>query len=273
MARRWRIIDTPPADPFTNMAIDEALLRGYALHSSPPTLRIYGWQPAALSIGYAQDADSELDIAYCRRSALAFVRRITGGGIIRHSDELTYSLVLSKADLGIPERVVSSYRVISSFLIEFYRRLGLEASFACDAATGERLGAGSPLCFASKEKYDIVVGGRKIGGSAQKRSRDVIFQHGSIPLGRTDGDIRFLRDKPPAAPKTASLEELLGRMAGATELKVLLVEAFRATFGVEAQCGELSGEEMRMAGELRDSKYKSDEWNYNRSDLTCAVCM
>jgi lipoate-protein ligase A len=269
MNRRWRVIDTAPADPFTNMALDEALLREYSAHSAGPTLRIYGWEPAALSLGYSQDARAELDIERCRRLGPDFVRRLTGGGIIAHGSELTYSLVCSREDLGIPERVASSYKIISSFLIEFYRRLGLEASFACDAAApGDRLGGRSALCFAAKEKYDIVVGGRKIGGSAQKRTREVIFQHGSIPIADPFGgrSPRFLRLAQTGVSKAATLAELVGTGIGAADLAGTLVDSFEATFGVIAQAGSLSRSEESLAAALAERKYKSDEWNLDRID-------
>jgi lipoyl(octanoyl) transferase len=267
MPGRWRIIDTGPADPFTNMALDEALLRSYSFRLSPPTLRIYGWDPAALSLGYSQDAINELDIEYCDRVDLPFVRRLTGGGIIRHADEITYSLVCSREDLGAPEQAALSYKVICAFLIMFYKKLGLEAAFACDSAeSSETLGEPSVLCFAAKEKYDIVVNGMKIGGSAQKRSRDVIFQHGSIPMAPIEKTgLDFLRDKSAAGRITAvSLGELLGRTPERAELVNVLIESFRSTFGVAVQPGSLSAYEADMGCELRERKYKSHEWNFRR---------
>ncbi len=245
MKSRWRIIDTGAADAFTNMALDEALLRSYSLHSSPPTFRVYGWKSAALSLGYSQDAREALGAG----APDSFVRRITGGGIIRHGKELTYSLVCAKEDLGIPERVALSYKIISSFLITFYKKLGLDAAFACDVAgPGEKFGIPSAFCFDSKEKYDIVVGGRKIGGSAQKRSGNVIFQHGSIPFG--------------------PLEELLKRPVKAAGLSGSLIGSFKATFGITTEEGGLSSSEETLFQELKARKYASREWNFDRIDST-----
>lgn len=253
---KWRIIDTGPRDPFTNMAVDEALLRGYELQDSPPTLRIYGWEPAGISIGFSQDA-AEVSMG---RGAMPVVRRITGGGAIVHRDELTYSLVCSGGDLGpAVTPVVSSYKAISAFLIRFYKSLGLDAAFACDVFQGEKLGAPSTLCFASKEKYDIVVGGRKIGGNAQKRTRENIFQHGSIPI--TSGG------KLPAG--SASLEELLGRRPERKGLAALLIDAFVDTFRIEAEEGRMTASEEALCKELRANKYCSDEWNVGRQERPC----
>lgn len=269
MTGRWRLIRSGPADPFTNMALDEALLLEYPAHSRIPTLRIYGWEPAALSLGFSQDAREELDIGYCRRTGLNFVRRLTGGGIIAHGNELTYSLVCSREDLGITPHIASSYKKTCSFLIEFYRRLGLDAKFACDVILpDEKLGEPSPLCYAAKEKYDIVAGDaapRKIGGNAQKRTREVIFQHGSIPITGVLPGNRFLRERRTVAV-AATLAELVGPGVGSADLAGTLVDSFEAAFGVTAEEGRLSPAEEALAANLRDKKYMSEEWNCGRLD-------
>jgi lipoate-protein ligase A len=277
------MIDSGPGDASTNMAVDEAILRGYSGGGSPPTFRIYSWQPSAISFGYSQDASRCLDLYACRRSGRDVVRRITGGGIIDHQEEITYSLVASAEDLGVTGRVVRSYKTISSFLIEFYRRLGLDAAYACDAsdATGERFGQASALCYASKEKYDIVIGTKKIGGSAQKRTRGVIFQHGSIPLRRpavpterflNSGDTLLNSELSNVSPEQpAYLEELTGAPADGDELGRLLVDSFCATFGVGTDAAGLTGYEKRSAEDLRERKYKSIEWTMERIDVASAL--
>jgi len=273
--RSWRVIDTGARHPAMNMAIDEALLQGYLHHDSPPTLRLYRWRPCGISIGYAQDPAAALDAGACRRAGVPVVRRVTGGGAIMHDRELTYSLVCSKEDLRIPARIVSSYRIIASFLTSFYRSLGLAASFACEAAFprgGERLGEPSCLCFAAKEKYDITIGGRKIGGSAQKRSGGAIFQHGSIPLAIDRKGLRNLMADPAMAGSLAgavSLEELLGALPDARELAARLVESFQRTFGVSMEAGRLNDTEQVICDDLRCRKYGHEDWNLHRNADVC----
>lgn len=265
MDGRWRIIDTGPQDPFTNMAFDEAILRGYELHSPQPTLRIYGWKPSSLSIGISQDPEETLDMESLQRDSMPFVRRITGGGMILHADEITYSLVCSKKDLDIPARVVSSYKIICSFLIAFYKSLGIEAKFASDLDSSEELGRPSALCFAAKEKYDIVVDGRKIGGNAQKRSKDLIFQHGSIPIGIDMRKASSLLNKDRQSVDlgdSTSLEEILGRRPELPELSEVLIRSFIGTFDVRAFAGKLTDEEHEIFMNLRKSKYETRDWNY-----------
>jgi len=271
MSPRWRVIDTGAMGPFANMAFDEALLRSYRHNSSQPTLRIYGWRGPCLSLGYSQDPDDVLDIGLCRERSVPFVRRITGGGIILHGNELTYSLVCSREDLGIQSQVEASYKAISSFLISFYGSLGIDAAFARDISAGERLGASSALCFAAKEKYDIVVDGKKMGGSAQKRSRDVIFQHGSIPLNFNAGQASsFLRSKATGKNEcfATCLEELLGIELKVSRLSQLLMNVFVRSFNVDISQGDLSDKEKDMFTRLKKYKYESNEWNYKRMDKT-----
>ena len=271
MSARWRIIDTGALDPFANMAFDETLLRGYQRYNSPPTLRIYGWKYPSLTLGFSQDPTRDLDIESCRKRSMPFVRRITGGGIVLHGNELTYSLVCSKEDLGIPARVLSSYKIICSFLISFYKKLGIEAEFACDDPEYESSGESSALCFFGKEKYDIVTGGRKIGGSAQKRSRGVIFQHGSIPFRfEKETASSFLRSKTPCVgeEETTCLEDMLGPYVSAPELSSTFTKAFAESFKVETEAHQLSDAEEAIFRDLKVLKYESVDWNYNRVDMT-----
>ncbi|MFH1189189.1 MAG: lipoate--protein ligase family protein [Candidatus Omnitrophota bacterium] len=270
MMTRWRVIETGALDPFANMALDEAILRGYQRLGSPPTLRVYGWQRPSLTLGYSQDPARDLDIEHCRKMSVPFVRRITGGGIILHASELTYSLICSKEDLRIPDGpIASSYRAICSFLISFYKALGIDARFACDDPKYKAHRGVSSLCFAAREKYDIVSGGRKIGGSAQKRSRGAVFQHGSIPL--RPGPYKassFLRSKTPMGceGRPACLEDLLGTGVNEAGLSRALIEAFAGSFEVEMETSRLSGAEEDTFRELKALKYESDDWNYNRID-------
>lgn len=230
----WRLIDTGPLDGPTNMAVDEALLLSFHPETSAPVFRLYGWSPPALSLGRFQQADEVLDLARCAAAGVPLVRRITGGGVIYHADELTYSLVCSPRHLPPAATVKESFRVLTTFLLCFYQRLGLAPVWAVAAASpGERLGERTSYCFAGRESYDILLSGRKIGGNAQRRLKGVIFQHGSIPLAnRSAAGAAFLR-QPPAgvAASTIGLEEC-GITLPRDELCRRLAAAFAAALGV-----------------------------------------
>ena len=132
LAETWRLIDTGLLDGPTNMAIDEALLANFTPETSTPVLRLYGWSPPALSLGRFQKAAEVLDLDRCREAGVPIVRRITGGGVIYHAEELTYSLVCSPSHLPAATSIKESFRLLTSFLLAFYRSLGLAAEYAVD---------------------------------------------------------------------------------------------------------------------------------------------
>lgn len=259
VARRWRLIDTGPLDPFTNMAVDEALSACFVAASSLPILRLYGWSPPALSLGRFQDAADALDLDLCEAESVPLVRRMTAGGIIYHHQELTYSIICSSGDLPSGLSVKQSFRHLCAFLIETYRTFGLTALFAADACPEVRLGERTAFCFAGHEDYDIIIGGKKIGGNAQRRGRKVIFQHGSIPLhGKADEGIRFLRRPPIGGLRAGSLAELgvdVTPQAAAQAVR----SAFASTNDVELERSGLTECESLKTAEFL-YKYKSPHW-------------
>jgi lipoyl(octanoyl) transferase len=245
------------------MAVDEALLCSFDRDGSVPILRSYGWDPPALSLGRFQDAEAVLDLERCRRDGVPIVRRVSGGGTIYHADELTYSIVCAPGQIPSATSVKDSFRVLTGFLIAFYRRLGLEACYAVDTAgDGERLGERTAFCFAGKESFDILLDGRKIGGNAQRRRRDVIFQHGSIPIiNRARHGLQYMRDSSPGhAENSVSLSDC-GVSLDITALKSLFVQAFSHHMGVDISLEGLSPDERRMSEELLATKYATDRWN------------
>ena len=245
------------------MAIDEALFRCFDPAASRPVLRLYGWQPPALSLGRFQKAGDDLDLARCRADNLTVVRRITGGGAIWHADELTYSLVCTPSQIPPASSVKDSFRVLTSFLLGFYRALGLQADYAVDLApAGSRLGQRTPLCFAGKESYDIMLQGRKIGGNAQRRSREIIFQHGSIPLqNRVGQGMQYLKIKPQGIEQATTCLVDEGITVACDRLKQALLQQFAGQLGAELQPGGLTGQEQTLAEQLMTEKYGDDCWN------------
>ncbi|PON11393.1 lipoate--protein ligase family protein, partial [Candidatus Entotheonella serta] len=91
---QWRFLNTGDHSPGMNMALDEAILQACEAGVAPPTLRVYGWQPPALSLGYAQNVTKEVNVAACQRYGIEIVRRPTGGRAVLHDDEVTYSVVM-----------------------------------------------------------------------------------------------------------------------------------------------------------------------------------
>ena len=259
----WRLIVTPPLSGAENMAIDEALLRSFDPATSLPVLRLYGWNPPTLSLGRFQKAAEVLDLERCRADGVAVVRRVTGGGVIYHADELTYSLVCSPYHIPTTSSIKDSFRVLTGFLLAFYRTLGLEPAYATDVVVeGTHLGERTAFCFAGKESFDILAGGRKIGGNAQRRLKGVIFQHGSIPLhNHAATGLTYMRDRAPEhAEGTASLADY-GVTADRNGLLQGLSRTFSSYFAVELINDLLTDRELTDMNELLSNKYLSERWN------------
>lgn len=262
VASMWRLIDTGPLPGPDNMAIDEALLRSFDPRTSPPVLRLYGWQPAALSLGRFQKCAEVLDLERCQADHVPIVRRITGGGVIYHDDELTYSIVCGPDQIPPASSVKDSFRVLTGFLLAFYRLLGLEAAYAADALPdGTMLGERTPFCFAGKESFDILIDGAKIGGNAQRRVKGAIFQHGSIPLeNRAGTGLSYMKERSLAHAQGATSLADCG-IFGHDCLPRLLAESFEKYFSVNFHPDELSQSEQQLAAELLVQKYSTNLWN------------
>ena len=186
-----------------------------------------------------------------------------GGGVIYHAAELTYAVVCAPRHISDARGVKESFRALTGFLRHFYANLGIEASWAVDSQpAGGRLGGRTPLCFAGQEEYDIVAGGRKIGGNAQRRLKDVIFQHGSIPLRCALAEaLPFFREPPPALLEGATSLSQLGVTADPAWLRERLAAAFGESLGVDLVPSSLTAEEESTAARLGAERYGEAAWN------------
>jgi lipoate-protein ligase A len=265
--RTWRLIDTGPLDGASNMAIDEALLDSFDPERSAPVLRLYGWNPPALSFGRFQEGGKVLDLERCRADNVPVVQRITGGGVIYHAEELTYAIVCAPRHLPGETTVKESFRFLTAFLLAFYRELGLPAAYAADVpGDAARLGKRTPLCFAGRESYDILIGGRKIGGNAQRRLKNAVFQHGSIPLrDRVATGIGFLRERPAGRDLSVADLAMLGVNLPLEVLKMRLAAAFAGTLGGTLIPSETTAAERERAARLVSGKYAPDNRNGRES--------
>ncbi|NVO00961.1 MAG: lipoate--protein ligase family protein [Geobacteraceae bacterium] len=229
------------------MAIDEALLSCFDPEESMPVLRLYGWSPPAFSCGRFQKPEEILNMDLCNRGGVQVVKRITGGGVIYHANELTYSLVCPTDLLPGGHNVKEAFFYLTSFLLAFYKKLGLDAVYAAEHfPENKRLGERTPLCFAGVESCDILINGKKIGGNAQRRLKKVLFQHGSIPLVQMadKGDRYLLHPETNITERTTALEELeLDRKVLASALATAFAESFQVTLKAD----ELSAEELESA--------------------------
>src|SRR3990172_5963881 len=163
----WRLVDSGPCDAFYNMALDEAIATEVRRGSSPPTLRLYGWDRPSLTLGCFQKA-SDINIEYCNSQDIPVVRRPTGGRAILHADELTYSFS-AETDRGpFSHGLLDSYQRISMAFSIAFRKIGVTAVPKKEREKGRMLSR-SPLCFQSSSFGEILVANKKLVGAAQGR--------------------------------------------------------------------------------------------------------
>ncbi|MFC1482839.1 biotin/lipoate A/B protein ligase family protein [Candidatus Margulisiibacteriota bacterium] len=173
----FRYIDSGPKTPKKNMAIDEELLESFDPEKAQPIFRLYQWRPAGISLGRFQKPEEIINIEACKKDNIPVVKRITGGGLIFHDDEITYSIICSDKHLSTKNiNVKESYRILTSWIVKTYQKVGLRPHYT--NGTGTR----SKICFLQSEKYDISIHDKKIGGNAQRRKNGAILQHGSVPI-------------------------------------------------------------------------------------------
>ncbi len=150
----WRVIYSPPASGAWNMAVDEAILEGVANGKSPPTLRLYAWDPPCLSLGYAQPI-SDVDLQALKSHGWQLVRRPTGGRAILHTDELTYSIIGRQDDPRLAGSVVESYQRLSQALLRALQSLGIPAIAEANPALPAGSDPKGPVCFEVPSTYEI----------------------------------------------------------------------------------------------------------------------
>jgi lipoate-protein ligase A len=246
----WRIIGYAETDAYANMAIDEAVSE-LAAAGGPPTIRFYGWNPSAVSIGYFQGLENEVDLARCGELGVEVIRRRTGGGAVYHDTqgEITYSVI--GPEEMFPKDILASYRLICGWICDSLSLLDIKAEFR-------------PI-------NDISVAGKKISGNAQTRRGGVLLQHGTI-LHSLDVDRMFsvlkvsdekIKDKM-ITDARERVTSIVQQSPGITKQRAIeaLVQGF--TNGKEFEHGPLTQVESVRARELANERYRKKEWNWMR---------
>lgn len=263
--KQFRLLRSGVASASLNMALDETIFSSLST-GGLPTFRVYRWTKPSFSVGISSDPESILDLKQCSDDGVAVVRRITGGGVLFHDDEITYSFACTKEEVGEPKEVLVSYRHICGFLKLFYELLGLKASFACQENDFDRRSLAHYMCSASHEKHDLVIGAKKIGGNAQKRSRNLIFQHGSIPLSIDWNKMNsyFIEGVPGLSANVTSLDSELSSIPGKDSLEATLIRAFSDSFDIHFAEEGLNAKEGELLKRLEKEKYETQEWNIRK---------
>lgn len=223
----WLRLESGPGQPAWNMAVDEVLLEA-ASEQAGPVLRFYSWTSPAATFGYFQ--------AYARVAALTklrpLIRRPTGGGLVPHEADWTYSLVFPPSHGWYRLRALESYRHLHQWIRLAFVELGIEPDLAphpCKTQPGQ--------CFAGPERFDLVWAGTKIAGAAQRRTRQGLLIQGSI--------------QPAAGWDRAAWQAALCKVA-------------QRMWGVVWLPWQLPDRWLARAQQLADSKYSRIDYNQGR---------
>ncbi|GHU65300.1 octanoyltransferase LipM [Spirochaetia bacterium] len=252
----WRLLQTGCHNAYYNMGLDEALLESVSQGSSPPVLRLYGWKPPAVSLGYFQGFEEEVDAEVCAGLGVDIVRRISGGGAVFHDKEITYSLIMPQDHPLAGNSIMDSYEKLCSGIVAGLLLLGIEAVFA-------------PI-------NDILASERKVSGNAQTRRQGCVLQHGTILLD-TDVDRMFSLLKVPQEKmkgkliqdikaRVTGLYTLLGREISFDEGAEALAQGFKKSLGldyVSMEDAPTTAEEERALS-LAEEKFASPQWLHRR---------
>lgn len=258
----WRLlVERTPRDGAWNMALDEAIMDAVASGTSQPTLRLYQWEPACLSLGKRQPL-SGIDLDQCRQNGVDVVRRATGGWAILHTDELTYSIVARPDDPRAEGAILDAYRRLSQGLVASLHLLGVPATMNPVAGAGVQ--NASAACFEVPSAYEITIGQQKLIGSAQTRPAGRVLQHGSLPLrGDIARVVRYLwfqteADQAQLAEhlreRATTLSDVLGRTVSFDEAAASMIQGFASALNLELVPGEPSSDELLAAERIAREK-------------------
>lgn len=239
-----------------NMAIDEALTRK-CIDSEDRTaaIRFYTWKETSCSIGYFQKIENVLKTL--KDKSVPIVRRPTGGGIVFHGNDITFSIVKRRTKDNGQENITSFYKLIGESLLRGLERLGLICTFYLSEershhSKSERKHLNDCLsrqsfCSVTPAKYDIMINGSKVAGYAARKSQGAVLCQGYLDLHkRWNEQYKNSREK--------IIHLLFDNLAG----------SFKRVFSITLTSSQLTEEEKTLAYKIRDMKYASDEWNYRK---------
>lgn len=256
------IVDENPLRGSVNMAIDDYLFQA-AEKGIQTFLRFYTWEKPTVSLGYSQRIFKVADVEYCKKNGIDIVRRMTGGKLVLHHNEVTYSLCSSDKEI-FSASVAESYKLISRALIRGLEKMGLKPYLA-DSPPDNYAKRNLP-CFSYPARDEIEVLGKKIVGSAQKRVGPRFIQHGSIPLEKDEDmlkSISFLDGKE-SEIRLIPLSQALGEKVSFDWAVDHLKKGFAEFFGVILKPKIFIEGEMEAILKIQKERYASKTWTFLR---------
>jgi lipoate-protein ligase A len=258
------IIDKIPLKGSLNMAIDEYLFQ--SLDENPQTLvRFYQWEKPTVSLGYSQKISNVLNLRYCQDQGIDIVRRITGGKLVLHHNEITYSLCSSDSQT-FTSSLQCSYRLISQGLIRGLEKMGLKPSLA--QVTPFHYKKGNLPCFSYPALDEIEIAGKKIVGSAQRRIGRRFIQHGSVPLEENYELLKAVSfsDKEEAPLHFISLSQALGLPVSFEWAVEHLKAGISEYFGVNLEPRSFNAREWEIILKIQKGRYENENWMLQRPE-------
>jgi len=251
MCKSGRVIIDRPLAGAVNMAVDEALMLA-AGQSGRVALRFYRWQEPTISLGYFQAYQEEYCQVDQQLRKLSLVRRTTGGGAILHDAEITYSLIVPVGHRLSKLAVVQLYRLVHGAFMEVLGGLGMAVSLRGSSNSEHGIYRGPFFCFAREHQTDVICDSQKLIGSAQRRTKRGILQHGSIILQR-----RYVQQP------CVGLEDLCGKGVSQNQLLQRFADAISGALDVRLQADTLTEYEQQLVSILTE-KYGSKQWTVER---------
>jgi lipoate-protein ligase A len=264
--QEWRLLRHGPASGAWNMAVDEAVARAVGAGGAPPTLRFYAWEAPTVSLGYLQRMPGGVDLSACRRRGVGLVRRVTGGRAVLHDREITYSVAVALSGAWRGLSVAQAFGRLGRGLIAGLKRLGICGALG-ESGAGLPDGRGAAACFLARRLPAILVDGRKLIGSAQRRWEQSLLQHGSLLLAFDSGLHQAIFPAWPRADPTAGvtcLQTLLGDLPPMGDVVAGLAAGWSEAFGASCLPGDLTPAEAREAAQLARNRYGSEHWTHQR---------
>jgi len=254
----WRFENTGAHSGVFNMEYDEALARALVNGTGNSTIRVYGWQPFAISLGWNQSID-EIDLKKTSIAGIDVVRRPTGGRAILHANELTYSVIMRVRGRNI----LDVYADISRALITGLRELGVPVAIEKSQPHFPSLyrSTSAVACFSSAGRYEIKCNGKKLVGSAQRRyaianGEEVVLQHGSILIGAEHKQIvnylNFPSEEQRIAlrreldEKTTELSTVLNKTVIFNETADAILQGFQKAWSIASEVVSMVNEERKV---------------------------
>lgn len=259
--KEWQLfVDRELLSGSLNMAIDDFLFQ--LLHEESQTyLRFYRWKQPTVSLGYSQDIQKVVDVEYCQEHGIDIVRRMTGGKLVLHHKEVTYSLCSSDSKTFTPT-LMDSYKLISQALMRGLEKMGLKPILA-DTPPSSYVKGDLP-CFSYPAQNEIEVQGKKIIGSAQKRTGQKFIQHGSIPLEEDEDlleSVLISKSDESSARKT-SLSHALGMKASFDWAVEHLIAGVCEFFDIGMIPRTFNIKEKEVILKIQKEKYGNREWTF-----------